>query len=127
MEDDLGTPDGVVHSLVASELSLDDLDVEAREVRAAPGGEVVEDADVVAPLEQGADEVRADEAGTAGDEHEAQAEAVGAAPVLALAAPAAMRPIPNHAIASKPIPATRPCPLQTPIAASSQSSPSSAI
>ena len=42
--------DGVVDALVALDVALDDLDVvgERREVRAVPGREVVEDADVVA-------------------------------------------------------------------------------
>ena len=40
----------------------------AVEVLAPAGGEVVDDADVVAALEQGVDEVRADEAGPAGHE-----------------------------------------------------------
>ena len=40
----------------------------AVEVLAPAGGEVVDDADVVAALEQGVDEVRADEAGAAGHE-----------------------------------------------------------
>ena len=69
MVDDLGAAHGVVHALVAAQLALDDLDVEPFEVRAVARGEVVEHADVVAALEQGADEVRADEAGAAGDEH----------------------------------------------------------
>ena len=60
---------GVVDALVAAELALDDLDVEALEVRAAAGREVVEHAHLVAPLEQRAHEVRADEAGAPGDEH----------------------------------------------------------
>ena len=70
MVDDLGAAHGVVHALVAAQLALDDLDVEPLEVRAAAGGEVVEHAHVVAALEQRAHEVRADEAGAAGDEHE---------------------------------------------------------
>ena len=66
--DGLRPAHGVVHTLVAAQLALDDLDVEAVEVRAVAGGEVVEHAHLVAALEQRADEVRADEAGAAGDE-----------------------------------------------------------
>ena len=69
VEDDLGAANGVVHALVAAQLALDDLDVEAGEVRAVAGREVVEHAHLVAALEQRPDEVRADEAGAAGDEH----------------------------------------------------------
>ena len=68
MEDDLDAADGVVDALVAAELALDDLDVEPVEVRARAGREVVEHAHLVAALEQRAHEVRADEAGAAGDE-----------------------------------------------------------
>src|SRR5581483_4028804 len=66
--DDLRAAHGVVHALVAPQLALDDLEVEPLEVRAVPGGEVVEHADVVAALEQGAREVRADEPRSARDE-----------------------------------------------------------
>ena len=59
---------GVVHALVAPQLALDDLDVEAVEVLAVAGREVVEHAHLVAALEQRAHEVRADEAAAAGDE-----------------------------------------------------------
>ncbi len=69
MVDDLDPADGVVHALVAPQLALDDLDVEPLEVRAVAGREVVEHAHLVAALEQPAHEVRADEAGAAGDEH----------------------------------------------------------
>ncbi len=64
MEDELDAADCVVHALVAAQLALDDLDVvlEPSQVGAVPGREVVEDANGVAPLEQAADEVRADEA-----------------------------------------------------------------
>ena len=68
MVDDLAPADGVVHALVAAQLALDDLDVEPVEVRAVAGREVVEHAHLVAALEQRANEVRADEAGAAGDE-----------------------------------------------------------
>jgi hypothetical protein len=70
VEDELDASDGVVDALVAAELALDDLDVvlEAGEVRAVAGGEVVEDANRVAAFEQLANEVRADEATAAGDE-----------------------------------------------------------
>ena len=70
MEDELDASDGVVDALVAAQLALDDLDVvlEAGEVRAVAGGEVVEDPNRVAALEELANEVRADEAAAAGDE-----------------------------------------------------------
>jgi hypothetical protein len=59
-----------VHSLVAAQLAFHDLDIEPFEIRPVSRGEVVEHADVVAALEQGADQVRADEACATGDEHE---------------------------------------------------------
>jgi hypothetical protein len=68
VEDDLGAADRVVDALVAAQLAFDDLDLEAREVGAVAGREVVEHADVVAPLEQVANEVRADEAAAAGND-----------------------------------------------------------
>ena len=70
MEDDLDAADGVVDALVAAQLALDHLDVvlETVEVGAVAGGEVVEDAHRVAALEQGVDEVAADESGASGDE-----------------------------------------------------------
>jgi len=57
VEDDLDAAHRVVHALVAAQLSLDDLDVEAFDVAAVAGGEVVEDAHVVAALEQLAHEI----------------------------------------------------------------------
>ena len=71
MEDDLDAAHSVVHALVAAELAFDHLDVEPFEVRAESGREVVEHAHLVAALEQRANEVGADEAGSAGDEHPA--------------------------------------------------------
>ena len=70
VEDDLDAADGRVHALVRAEVALDHLDVppELCEVRPAAGREVVQHADVVASLEERLDEVRADEAGAAGDE-----------------------------------------------------------
>ena len=70
MEDELDAPHRGVDALVRAEITFHHLDVppERREVGAASGGEVVEDADVVAALEQRLDEVRADEACAAGDE-----------------------------------------------------------
>ena len=68
MEDDLHPTHGVVDTLVASELSLDDLDVDPVEIPPAPRGEVVEHADVVAALEQCAHQVGADEAAAPCDE-----------------------------------------------------------
>ena len=68
VEDDLGAADGVVDPLVAAELALDDLDREPVEVRPRAGREVVEHPHLVAGGEQRPHEVRADEAGAAGDE-----------------------------------------------------------
>ena len=70
MEDDLDAANGVVDTLVAAQLALDDLDVvlDSGQVRAVAGGEVVEDADVVAALQQRMHEVAADKTGSAGDE-----------------------------------------------------------
>ena len=69
MEHDLHAAHRVVNALVAAQLPLDHLDVETLEVRPAAGGEVVEDANRVAALDQSAGEIRADEAGSARDEH----------------------------------------------------------
>ena len=71
MIDDLGAAHGVVHPLVAAQLPLDDLDVgeQIRQVGAVAGGEVVEDADVFAALDERANEIRADETTAARDEH----------------------------------------------------------
>ena len=75
-----GATDRVVHAFVGAQLSLDHLHVEAVEVRAAAGREVVENDDVVAAFEQLAHEVRPDEPRAAGDEDlptAAQPTAVG--------------------------------------------------
>ena len=73
VEDELDAANRVVDALVAAQLPLDDLDVvlQPGEVRAVAGGEVVEHANGVAALEERANEVRADEAGSAGDEDDA--------------------------------------------------------
>ena len=73
MEDNLRVSNSGVHALVAAQLAFDQLDVSGQpgQVRPVPGREVVEHADAVAALEQGADEVRADEPGAARDEDEA--------------------------------------------------------
>ena len=70
MEDDLDSSYGVVNPLVAPELALDEVDVpiEPGQIGAVAGREVVEHAHLVAPREEGANDVRADEAGSAGDE-----------------------------------------------------------
>ena len=68
MEDELAAANRRVHALVAPQLPLDQLDVEPVEVLAAARREVVEDAHVVAALEQRPHEVRADEARAACDE-----------------------------------------------------------
>ena len=62
MEDELAAAHRGVDALVAPQLPLDQLDVEPGEVLAAARREVVEDAHVVAALEQRPHEVRADEA-----------------------------------------------------------------
>ena len=69
MEDELDAANGVVNTLVASQLPLNDFDVvlDPGQVRAVAGGEVVEDADGVAALQQRVHEVAADESGSAGD------------------------------------------------------------
>ena len=63
--------DQVGHRLGVADVDLDQLGAggdRAVEVLAPPGGEVVENGHLVAPLEEGVDEVRADEAGAAGDQ-----------------------------------------------------------
>ena len=63
--------DQVGHRLGVAHVDLDQLGAggdRALEVLAPAGGEVVENGHLVAPLEQGVDEVRADEAGAAGDQ-----------------------------------------------------------
>ena len=59
-------PDGSV-AVVAegSSGALDDLEVETFEIRPVAGREVVEHADVVAPLDERIHEIRADEPGSA--------------------------------------------------------------
>ena len=73
VEDDLGrrAPDQVAHRLGVADVELDELGAgadRAVEVLAPAGREVVENGHLVAPLEQGVDEVRADEAGAARDQ-----------------------------------------------------------
>ena len=68
MIDDLDAAHRRVHALVGAQLAFDDLDVEALEIGAVPGREVVEHAHVVAALQERFGEVRADEAGAAGDQ-----------------------------------------------------------
>src|SRR5205814_2106042 len=82
VEDDVAAAYSCVNALVAAQLPLDDLDVDALEVGAAPGGEVVEDADVVPTLEQRTHEVRSDEAAAPGDERlHSRAPATAASPM----------------------------------------------
>ncbi len=71
MEDHLDAARRRVDPLVATELAFHELHVtgEVGQVRAIPRGEVVEHAHVVAPLEQCAHEVGADEAAAACDEN----------------------------------------------------------
>src|SRR5439155_3387807 len=67
VEDHLDAADGIVDALVAPQLALDHVDVavEAGQVAAVAAREVVEHPDLVAVLEEAADEVRADEAAAA--------------------------------------------------------------
>ena len=65
MVHDLHTAHRRVNTLVGAELPLDDLDVETLEVRSVAGREVVEHANVVAPLDERVHEIRADETGPA--------------------------------------------------------------
>src|SRR4051794_773491 len=58
VEHELDAPRRRVHALVRAQLALHHLDVQALDVGAVPRGEVVQDAHVVAALEQRADEVR---------------------------------------------------------------------
>ena len=67
MEDDLGPAYGRVHALIRAQVAFDEMDIslELGEVRATPGREVVEHADLVASREQRTHDVRADEPTTA--------------------------------------------------------------
>jgi hypothetical protein len=69
VEDELGTANRVVDALVAAQLAFNDLDIESLQVAADPGREVVEYAYVVASLDEMSDEVRADEAGSTGNQY----------------------------------------------------------
>ena len=71
VEDDLASLDGREHPLEAPQIAFDDLDVlrDVKKVSAIAGREVVEDTHVVAAGEERVDEMRADEAGTTGDEN----------------------------------------------------------
>ena len=105
MEHELDAAHRVVHALVRAELALDDLDAETVQVRAVARREVVEHAHVVAALEQGAHEVRADEAAAPGDER------------LHSSPPAtAASPKPSHVTAWSGTPATMPTAFQVPAA-----------
>src|SRR5882724_189416 len=96
-------------AFVAPELAFDDLYPEPFEVRAVAGGEVVEDAYVVAALEQCANEVRADESGSAGDESGARHQTIlPEASGIRATDPAAITPIASHVSASSGTPATNP-------------------
>src|SRR5581483_11598422 len=117
--DDLPAADRVVYALVAAELSFDDVDVEAVEVRAVPRREVVEHADLVAALEQRAHEVRADEACASGDDRSCHQAAQPTPRVTAV-------PKANHVTASSGIPAMIPCAAQSPSTSTSQKPPRSA-
>ena len=71
VEDDVAALDGREHTLEAAEVALHDLDVlrDVEQVAPVARREVVEDADIVAALEQRVDQMRPDEPGAAGDEH----------------------------------------------------------
>src|SRR5438270_2528993 len=117
--DDLRAAHGVVHALVAAQLAFDDLDVEAFEVRAVPGGEVVEHAHRVAALDQPADDVRPDEACASGDEHFRHQAGHALGRVTAT-------PNPSHMTASSGMPAMMPCAVRSPSETTSQTTPRSA-
>ena len=71
MEDKVDVPHGVVYSLVTSQLTFDYLDVvlEPAEIGPIARGEVVDDANSVPALQQGAHEMRSDEACSTGDKN----------------------------------------------------------
>ena len=71
MEDDLDPAGGGVYALVTPQLSLDDLDLvgELGKIRAIACREIVKDAYFVAALDEGAGEVRPDEACATGDQN----------------------------------------------------------
>src|SRR5262249_21091567 len=106
-----------MHPLVRAQLALDALRLEALEVGPVARGEVVEHAHVVASLDKGVDEVRADEAGAAGDERSHGSHFPRATEELLWAAAVAARPRPSHVRASRGRPATRRGPIQMPRAA----------
>jgi hypothetical protein len=68
MEDDLDAGDGAGDRGLVGDRALDQLRIRA-DVVAPTRRQVVEHANAVAPSEQRLDEVRTDEAGTAGDEY----------------------------------------------------------
>ena len=68
VDDGVHAPDGPDHGVLVPYVRLDDLDVEAVEVRGATAREIVESADFDAAGEQLWDEVRPDETACAGDE-----------------------------------------------------------
>src|SRR5581483_3549268 len=119
--DDLDAAHRVVDALVAAQLALDDLYVEPLEVRAVAGREVVEHAHLVAALEQGAHEVRAEEAGPAGDEHPLRHQGR-----ILPDEPAATPPTASHVVASSGTPATIWSAVQRPSASTNQNVPSAA-
>ena len=69
MEHKLDPPEGSRNALVGLKVTLDQFDVESVEVVAVPGGEVVEDPNVVPSLEQSARKVRPDESRSSGYEN----------------------------------------------------------
>jgi hypothetical protein len=68
VDDGVHALDGPGHGVLVPYVRLDDLDVEAVEIRGATAREVVESADLDAAAEQPGNEVRPDEAARAGDE-----------------------------------------------------------
>jgi hypothetical protein len=70
---DFGLVDETLDQIGIEDGAFDELDVGSigarGQILASPGGEIIKDSDVLAALGQALDEVRADEARPAGDEH----------------------------------------------------------
>ena len=83
VEDKLDVTHGVVYALVTSQLSLNRLDIVFEPVEIGPvtRGEVVDDANSVAALQQGAHEMRSDETRSPGDENPLSHSAIQLRPV----------------------------------------------
>ena len=71
MQDVLDALDGASGHRLVGEIALDELDlVDVREIASMAGDQAVDDANAIAPLAQGLDHVRPDEAGPTGDQIE---------------------------------------------------------